>query len=85
GYVSLTLMSGPGSENFGVANMHTEIQQKLDPSLVGTLQHRFMQKKKNIKSEINWSIYRCNFAPGFEDLFNQGVLSGLYDPDNHVG
>ncbi|KAJ3963479.1 hypothetical protein EV361DRAFT_813362, partial [Lentinula raphanica] len=83
-YVPLTMMSDPGSENFGIANMHTEIRQTLDPQLQGTLQHRFMRTKKNIKSEINWSIYRRDFAPGFEDLFNQGVNSGLYDPDNDL-
>ncbi|KAJ3925361.1 MAG: hypothetical protein NXY57DRAFT_967953 [Lentinula lateritia] len=84
GYVPLTSLSDPGTENFGVANMHTEIRQTLDPTLHGTLQHRFMRKKKNIKSEINWSVYRRDFAPGFEDLFNQGILSGMYDPDNNL-
>ncbi|KAJ4475485.1 hypothetical protein J3R30DRAFT_3671283 [Lentinula aciculospora] len=80
-YVPLTMMSDPGSENFGIANMHTEICQTLDPQLQGTLQHRFMRTKKNIKSEINWSIYQRDFSPGFEDLFNEGLISGLYDPD----
>lgn len=84
GYVPLTSMSDPGSENFGIANMQTEVRQTLDPTLKGTLQHRFMRKKKNIKSEINWSIYRRDFAPGFEDLFNRGLLSGLYDPDKNL-
>ncbi|KAJ3894093.1 hypothetical protein GG344DRAFT_12394, partial [Lentinula edodes] len=84
GYVPLTIMSDPGTENFGVANMHTEIRQTLDPTLHGTLQHRFMRKKKNIKSEINWSVYRRDFAPGFEDLFNQGNPSRMYDPDNNL-
>ncbi|KAF9058321.1 hypothetical protein BDP27DRAFT_1372793 [Rhodocollybia butyracea] len=40
--------------------------------------------KKNIKSEINWSIYRRDFAPGFEELFNRGLLSGLYNPDKNL-
>ncbi|KAJ3754185.1 hypothetical protein EV360DRAFT_73909, partial [Lentinula raphanica] len=83
-YIPLTMMSDPGTENFGIANMHTEIRQSLDPNLRGTLQHRFMRKKKNIKSEINWSVYRRDFAPGFDKLFNEGLLSGLYDPDNNL-
>ncbi|THU84530.1 hypothetical protein K435DRAFT_806624 [Dendrothele bispora CBS 962.96] len=82
GYIPMTLMSDPGSENFGVANMHTEIRQRLDSGLRGTLQHRFMRKRKNIKSEANWSIYHRDFAPGFEDLFLKGLLSGDYDPDD---
>jgi len=28
-------------ENYGVANTHTVIRHRLDPSLVNTLQHRF--------------------------------------------
>lgn len=54
-------MSDPGSENFGIANMHTELRQRLDPGLKGTLQHRFMRKKKNIKSEINWLVFKKKF------------------------
>ena len=84
GYILLTTQSDPGSENFGVANMHTEIRQHYEPQLKGTLQHRFMREKKNIKSEINWSIYTRDFSPGFHDLFEQGVLSGDYDPANHL-
>jgi hypothetical protein len=71
-------MSDPGSENNGIANMHTATRHQLDPSLRDTLQHRFCRDKKNIKSEIGWSQFRAQWAPGFEDLFDFGVNSGLY-------
>jgi hypothetical protein len=41
-----------------------------------------MSKAKNIKPEALWSDYRRNFAPGFEDILNQGVLEGLYNSDD---
>ena len=71
-------MSDPGSENNGIANMHTMMRHQLDPSLRDTLQHLFCHDKKNIKSEIGWSQFRAQWTPGFEDLFDFGVNSGLY-------
>ena len=71
-------MSDPGSENNGIANMHTMMRHQLDPSLRDTLQHLFCRDKKNIKSEIGWSQFRAQCAPGFEDLFDFGVNSGFY-------
>ncbi|KAH7904511.1 hypothetical protein BJ138DRAFT_1019057 [Hygrophoropsis aurantiaca] len=79
GAVPLIMQSDPGSENFSVANAHTTIRHRLDPSLSDTLQHRWMRKHQNIKPEIQWSILRRNFAPGFEDILDEGVNSGLYD------
>ncbi|KAF8164944.1 hypothetical protein B0H34DRAFT_793384 [Crassisporium funariophilum] len=38
-----------------------------------------MRKTTNVKSEGNWSIFRHDFAPGFEQLFDYGVNHGLYD------
>ena len=38
-----------------------------------------MRNKTNIKSESNWSIFRRDFTPGFENLFDEGVNNGLYD------
>jgi hypothetical protein len=55
------------------------IRQRLDPTLVGTLQHRWMVKKMNIKSEANWSVFRRDFTPGFKSMFEKGVNSGWYD------
>jgi hypothetical protein len=80
--VPLVTQSNPGSENYGVANAHTMIRHRLDPSLSDTLQHRWMRKKQNIKPEINWSIFRRDFAPGFEDLLDHGVNMGWYDIGN---
>jgi hypothetical protein len=74
--------SDPGSENFGVANMQTVIRHRLDPSLSETLQHRWMRKSKNIKSEINWSIFRRDFTPGFENILDHGVNNGWYNIDD---
>jgi hypothetical protein len=71
-------MSDPGPENNGIANMHTLMRHQLDPSLRDTLQHLFCHNKTNIKSEIGWSQFRAQWAPGFEDLFDFGVNSGFY-------
>ena len=75
-------MSDPGRENNGIANMHTSIRHQLDESLreANTLQHLFCPDKKNIKSEIAWSQFRAQFAPGFEDVLDFGVNNGLYSP-----
>jgi hypothetical protein len=40
-----------------------------------------MREKNNIKCEANWSMFRRDFTPGFEDLFDDGVNNGLYDAD----
>ncbi|KAF8876610.1 hypothetical protein CPB84DRAFT_412719 [Gymnopilus junonius] len=75
----LTTQSDPGSENNGVANVHTMIRHTLDPSLQDTRQHRIMRKHNNVKSESLWSIFRRDFTPGFENAFDYGVNHGLYD------
>ena len=41
-----------------------------------------MRKHNNVKSESNWSIFRRDFTPGFETLFERGVNQGLYDVDD---
>jgi len=38
-----------------------------------------MIKHQNILSEIKWSTFRRDFAPGFEDILDQGVFEGWYD------
>lgn len=80
--IPIITQSDPGTENYGVANAHTVIRQRLDPSLAGTLQHRFAKGHNNILSEIKWSVFRRDFSPGFEDLLEQGVQCGWYDVDN---
>jgi hypothetical protein len=80
--IPLTTQSDPGTENYGVANVQTLLRHQLDSTLVGTLQHRWMRNKANVKSEANWSVFRRDFAPGFEDLFEQGVNQGWYDVNN---
>lgn len=74
--IPMYTQSDPGTENFGVANMHTMIRQFLDQALLDYIQHRWMRKHQNIKPEIFWSGFRRNFIPGFEDLFTQGGPNG---------
>ncbi|KAJ7348305.1 hypothetical protein DFH08DRAFT_914298 [Mycena albidolilacea] len=73
--------SDPGTENYGLANGHTLLRHLHDPSLEGTLQHRWMVKKKNVMPEIGWSQLRHRFTPGFEDILDVGVNNGWYNPD----
>lgn len=71
--------SDPGTENYGIANAETAGRQFLDPELCGTLQHIFRHQKNNVKSEANWSVFRRDFAPGYENLFQEGVNRGWYN------
>ncbi|KAL0568261.1 hypothetical protein V5O48_013733 [Marasmius crinis-equi] len=84
GYTSLVTQSDPGSENFGISNGHTALRHWHDPQMKGTLCHRWMRSKKNIKPEISWSQYRRRFAPGFEDILEWGVERGIYDAKNPI-
>ena len=84
--IPMYTQSDPGSENFGVANMHTLIRQFLDPTLDNTIQHKWMRKHQNIKPEIFWSGFRRHFISGFERLFMEGGEHGrgVYDIENRV-
>ncbi|KAG2739150.1 hypothetical protein P692DRAFT_201678111, partial [Suillus brevipes Sb2] len=82
GHMPLVTQSDPGTENFGIANGHTMLRQWYDPSLQGTLQHRWMQTKKNVMPEIAWSQLRRRFTLGFESLLDHGVEQDWYDSDN---
>ncbi|KAF8164350.1 hypothetical protein K438DRAFT_1775507 [Mycena galopus ATCC 62051] len=73
--------SDPGTENYGLANGHTLLRHLHDPSLEGTLQHRWMVKKRNVMPEIGWSQLRHRFTPGFEDILDVGVNKGWYNSD----
>lgn len=75
----MVTQSDPGSENYGIANAHTILRHWHDPSLVGTIQHRWMRHKKNVMPEISWSQLRRRFTPGFEDILEKGVMNGWYD------
>jgi len=75
----LITQSDPGSENYGVANAQTMLRHMHDPSLEGTVQHRWMRHKKNVKPEGTWSQLRRRWTPGFENLIEQGVTAGWYD------
>ncbi|KAG1810715.1 hypothetical protein EV424DRAFT_1542835 [Suillus variegatus] len=75
----LITQSDLGSENYGIANAQTLLRQRYDPTLQGTLQHRWMCMKKNVMPEITWSQLRRRFTPGFENLLDEGVIEGWYD------
>lgn len=81
----LLTQSDPGSENFGVANVHTTLRQTLDPfgDLQNSIHHLWKGKHMNIKSEIQWSHIRRNFSPSYNTVFEQGVhVDKIYNPDN---
>ncbi|KAM6489501.1 hypothetical protein JOM56_015058 [Amanita muscaria] len=80
GGIPLITMSNCGRENNGIANMHTVIRHRLDPTLATSLQHRFCINKNNIKSEAAWAQFRKQWVPGFEDALDFGVNNGLYNP-----
>jgi hypothetical protein len=80
--ISLLTFSDPGSENNGIANAQSTIRQWLDPSLENSLQHRWLFKHGNIKSEIAWSQIRAAFSPGFEDILQAGIRDRLIDFNN---
>ncbi|KAJ6495112.1 hypothetical protein C8R45DRAFT_824067, partial [Mycena sanguinolenta] len=69
----LVSQSDPGTENFGLVNGHTLLRHYHDPSLAGTLQHRWMNRKKNVLPEIGWSQLRHRWSPGFENILDYGV------------
>ncbi|KAG6875534.1 hypothetical protein C0993_008752 [Termitomyces sp. T159_Od127] len=64
GGIPLITQSDRGRENNGMANCHTMLRHQLDPSLVGTLQHRWTVEKGNVKPEAAWSQLCHQFTPG---------------------
>ncbi|KAG1722580.1 hypothetical protein EDB19DRAFT_1834964 [Suillus lakei] len=70
-YWHQAILSDPGSKNFGIANAHTMLCQWHDPALQGTLQHRWMQNKKNMMPEI---MIRVPSGPWSQSPKNFGAL-----------
>ena len=77
--IPLITQSDLGSENYGIANAQSILHQWHDPCLEGTVQHRWMRSKKNVKPEIAWSQFRRRLTPGFERIIQAGVTAGWYD------
>ncbi|KZT31725.1 hypothetical protein SISSUDRAFT_1038243 [Sistotremastrum suecicum HHB10207 ss-3] len=77
-------LSDPGSENYGVARAQTFIRQQQDPSLVGSLQHKWMRKHQNVKPEIFWSNLSRRWSPGFQAEFDRGTHEELYNWNDPV-
>ena len=80
--VPLVTQSDLGSENYGIANCHTLIRHRLDPTLANTIQHRWQRDKMNIKAEAAWSQIRRQFTEGFENILDAGQNSDLYNADD---
>ena len=66
-------------ENVNVAYAQTALRHRLEPSLDGSIQHRWFRKHGNIKPEIHWSVFRRDWAVGFQALLDRGVNEGYYD------
>ncbi|KAG1758561.1 hypothetical protein EDD22DRAFT_783750 [Suillus occidentalis] len=82
GAMPLVTQSDPGTENNGIANGHTMLRHLQDPGLARTLQHKFRGDHRNIKPEIFWSQLRRRWTPGFEDILDFGLSTGIYNPDD---
>ncbi|KAG9077162.1 hypothetical protein FS749_010976, partial [Ceratobasidium sp. UAMH 11750] len=80
GGMPLTTCSDPGSENFGIANAQSTLRQMQDPSLRGTMQHKWQRKHSNIKPEIWWSQFRKRYAPELKALMQVGLDNEWYNP-----
>ncbi|KAH8979166.1 hypothetical protein EDB92DRAFT_1937397 [Lactarius akahatsu] len=79
GSIPLITQSDPGTENVNVAYAHTALRHQMEPSLDGSIQHRWFRKHGNIKPEIHWSVFRRDWAVGFQALLDEGVENGYYD------
>ena len=73
------MQSDPGTENVNVAYAQTTLRHCMEPSLTGTIQHQWFRKHRNIKPEIHWSVFRRDWAVGFQALLDKGVDAQYYD------
>lgn len=80
----LLTFSDPRSENFGVANAQSTLRQMLDPSLAGSMQHKWMRRHSNIKPEILWSQFRARAAPQLESRMQEGIDKDWYNPHHNI-
>ena len=62
-----------------MAYAQTALRHCMEPSLNGSIQHRWYRKHGNIKPEIHWSVFRRDWAVGFQALLDRGVDEGYYD------
>jgi hypothetical protein len=77
--IPLITQSDPGTENVNVAYAQTALRHHMEPSLDGSIQHRWFRKHGNIKPEIHWSVFRRDWAVGFQAYLDRGVDEGYYD------
>ncbi|KAK0493647.1 hypothetical protein EDD18DRAFT_1108017 [Armillaria luteobubalina] len=71
GYGPLLTQSDMGNKNGNVAWAQ-------NPSLNSTIQHHWKFNKKNIPSEILWSVFQRTFTFGFEGVLQHGVEQGWF-------
>ena len=38
----------------------------------------YTPQNTNVKSKANWAVFQCDFTPGYENIFQDGVNLGLY-------
>lgn len=74
--------SDHGTENYHIAYAQTDMRQKLDSGLEGTLQHQWMRGHTNIKPERAWGRLRDTWSKGYEDMLDIGVAHQWYDANN---
>ncbi|KAF8274172.1 hypothetical protein EI94DRAFT_1696117 [Lactarius quietus] len=77
--IPLITQSDPGTENVHVAYAQTALRHQMEPLLARSIQHRWFHKHGNIKPEIHWSIFRRDWAVGFQALLDKGVDNRYYD------
>lgn len=76
--IPMITQSDPGTENYGIAKAQTLMRHTLNPTLEGTLQHRFMRDHQNVKPEIVWSQMSRRFTQGMKNTLDIGHNGQLY-------
>ncbi|KAH9011327.1 hypothetical protein EDB84DRAFT_1279188 [Lactarius hengduanensis] len=73
GGIPLITQSDPGRKT------STWLMHRQPSVLDGSIQHRWYRKHGNIKPEIHWSVFRRDWAVGFQKLLDRGVDEKYYD------
>jgi hypothetical protein len=65
-----------------VAYAQTHIHHALDPSLSGSIQHKWKHGHSNVKPEQMWWRFRRTWVPGYEALLEKGIEQSWFDSVN---
>ncbi|KAK7037191.1 hypothetical protein R3P38DRAFT_2359180, partial [Favolaschia claudopus] len=72
GGIPMISQSDLGPENFGIANCQTATRQRLHVTLVGSMQHRWVNKKAmNVKPEATWSVLKAELLKLSSTIFEK--------------